>query len=121
MSESNNLNQFPAEDKEKILEIILATLNRFLKLDRPAIQGCLLNRAKCNAELSNDPAIITVEHKIDHTTEYEISLLGVINGIVKDLTGENIVAHIKMKDADSINNITKFIKYKNPANDKSRN
>ena len=77
----------------KNIEKVVKVLNDALKADPNAIHALLCNRVPCNRELVDHPTIVVESNPVMFDKNlYTVGMLGVLNGVIKPLTGKRIAA-----------------------------
>lgn len=84
------------------IELAIVTLNRAFVADPNAVHSLICNRVPCNDELAEDPTIVCdapgpINGEKPHS--YQVGALGLINGVLGDITGGLAVA-VKFGDPD---------------------
>lgn len=89
---------------EKAIEI----LNEAFAADPRAIRELIGTRVKCNQDLADHPAVVcgTVESSIPE--EFDIGPLGLMNGVLKMITGEVVAASYSDDDSHILLGFVKF-------------
>ena len=71
------------EDMEERINHALRVLNRIHRSDPSVLQALIYQRVPCNEELASDPEVQVGEvEPVSGVKQYEVGLLGIINGIV---------------------------------------
>jgi len=71
------------------IDTVINVLNRALKADPGAVREVFAHRTPCNKDLAHDPTVQVLQCCDGDLT---VGALGLINGIVEEMTGERVVA-----------------------------
>lgn len=76
-----------ANPRPSLERITIDVLNEFFQTDPKACQELIDHRVKCNAALADHDTIVVAVPKKD---QFEVGLVGVLNGIMERATGKRI-------------------------------
>ena len=76
----------------KNIDTVVRTLNEAFAADPAALHALLVNRVPCNQALADHSTLQVTQDPALPETTYVVGLLGVINGIVEELTGDRVAA-----------------------------
>ena len=81
----------PAKTDHPLLQKVLDLLNGAFKADPAAIHALVCNHVPCNSGIADHPTIQVSVNKVTDGTEYfHVGTLGIVNGIIDELTGRRI-------------------------------
>lgn len=80
--------------KLEMLQVMLDVLNEAVAADAAAVSELVDHRVACNEQLAKHPAIQVGASGEGDTINFEVGMLGVINGICERATGRKIAALI---------------------------
>jgi len=97
--------------KDEKLNVCLRVLNEAYAADPAAIHALLCNRVPCNKKLADHKTIQVEMNKVASKNSFAVGMLGVINGIVEELTGESVAVEFSEPDDNNVRRIIGFVKY----------
>lgn len=97
---------------EEIINAALEVLNSAFEADPAAVQSLLEYEVPCNDALADHPTVIMAGVDPD-TSQSSVSALGLINGILCELTGVNVASKWLTFDEGSGHKLFGFCKYDN--------
>lgn len=98
-------------EPEQIQQIFVDVLNRAFKADPDALQSLVFSRVNCNDTLAKDPTIC-----VYGDNEYTVGLVGILNGICTELTGEKIAV---ATDEFKVKGFVKYVEQTSTRNQQS--
>ncbi len=72
------------------IDSFVKVLNEAYVADPAAIHALIANRVPCNRALANHPTIQVAANQVIDGESYTVSLIGIINGIAEEVTGERV-------------------------------
>jgi hypothetical protein len=94
------------------LDIFLKVLNEAYKADPDAIHSLICNRVPCNLLLANHPTIQVDTNDVAIGGTWTVGLLGVINGICEEVTGERVAVMFSEPDIEGRRKVVGFTQYR---------
>lgn len=86
---------YPGEMHTTVVHAAVDVLNRAFAADPNAIHALVCNRVPCNDDLAEDPTIVAEYPRPINDTQptlFQVGALGLINGIIGEITGGLTVA-----------------------------
>ena len=94
------------------LDIFLKVLNEAYQADPAAIHSLICNRVPCNLLLASHPTVQVETNEVAIGEGWTVGLLGIINGICEEVTGEKVAVMFSEPDIYGRKKVLGFTQYR---------